>query len=126
AIAAYREELLEPEGKRKGAQTVARDFVAQFRLSTGLDIKLDHNLLIRGAKGGQTRAQVNAERSWLTDEEQGIIIRYICECGDRGFPLSHHRLREHVNEILRARLGSKFPPGGVGIKWTHWFAEKHS
>lgn len=126
AIAAYSEELLKPEGKRKGARTVARDFTVQYKLSTGRDIKLDHNLLIRGAKGGRTRAQANAARNLLTDEERKIVIQFICECGDRGFPLSHRRLHEHVTEILRARLGDKFPIGGVGVKWTHRFVEKYS
>jgi hypothetical protein len=37
--------------------------------------------------------------------------------------LSHRRLREHVNEILRARLGDTFP--GVGKHWSHRFVEKH-
>ncbi|KII85726.1 hypothetical protein PLICRDRAFT_145598, partial [Plicaturopsis crispa FD-325 SS-3] len=46
--------------------------------------------------------------------------------GNRGFPLSHRRLKEHVDEICRARLGSKFPATGVGKNWTHRFAEKHS
>lgn len=119
AIAAYSEELLKPEGKQKGARTVARDFAAQYKLSTDHDIKLDHNLLIRGAKGGRTRAQANATRSLLTDEERDIVICFICECGDRGFPLSHRRLREHVTEILKAGLGDKFPTSGVGVKWTH-------
>lgn len=58
--------------------------------------------------------EANATWSWLTDEESEVVINYIMECGNRGFPLSHRRLREHINEILQARLGDKFPLGGVG------------
>lgn len=49
-------------------------------------------------------------------EEMEVVIDYAIECGDRGFPLSHRHLQEHVNEILQARLGDKFPKGGVGQK----------
>ncbi|TFK41573.1 hypothetical protein BDQ12DRAFT_599493, partial [Crucibulum laeve] len=45
---------------------------------------------------------------------------------DRGFPLSHCRLKEHVDEICHAQLGSLFPETGVGQNWTHRFAVKHS
>jgi hypothetical protein len=58
--------------------------------------------------------------------ETGIVIKYIGELGNRGFPLSHHRLREHVNKILWTRLGDAFPAGGVCKQWTHCFMEKHS
>ncbi|KAG2053206.1 hypothetical protein BDR06DRAFT_886513, partial [Suillus hirtellus] len=43
-----------------------------------------------------------------------------------GFPLSHKQLKEHVNKILHARLGGKFPETGVGKNWTDRFMEKHS
>jgi hypothetical protein len=55
-----------------------------------------------------------------------VVIKYIAECGNRGFPLSHHRLKKHVNEILHTRLGDKFPIDRVGKKWTNWFVEKYS
>jgi hypothetical protein len=48
------------------------------------------------------------------------------ETGSMGFGLDHRRLKEHVDEICRARHGLKFPPTGVGKQWTHRFMEKHS
>jgi Tc5 transposase DNA-binding domain len=62
----------------------------------------------------------------ITAEEQEVVIKYIAECGNRGFPLSHRRLKEHVNKILRTQLGDKFPIGGVEKKWTNQFIEKYS
>lgn len=38
--------------------------------------------------------------------------------------MSHRHLKEHVDAILRARLGSDFPAEGVGKNWTS--LEKHS
>lgn len=40
--------------------------------------------------------------------------------------MSHRRLKEHVDEILRGRLGDDFPVNGVGKQWTHRFTEKYS
>lgn len=89
AICMYQDELQKPEGKRKGARTVAKDFVKLYKLETGHDMHIDHNLLIRGAAGHCTRAQANASQSHLTPEEATIVCDFIIECGKRGFPLSH-------------------------------------
>jgi Tc5 transposase-like DNA-binding protein len=97
-----------------------------YKLETGRDVKLNYNTLIRGARGGRSRAEANTARAWLTDGETGVIIAYIAELGNRGLPLSHRRLREHVNEVSSARLGTKFPEQGVGKQWTHRFIEKYS
>lgn len=128
AVEAYWNELVKPAGvKRRGAQTIAKDFTSLFRCETGKHITLDHSYLCCHApKTIRTKSKFNAAKSWLTMEEMEVVIDYAIECGDRGFPLSHHHLWEHVNEILQARLGDKFPKGGVGQKWTNWFVEKHS
>ncbi|KAF9027323.1 hypothetical protein BDZ89DRAFT_934562, partial [Hymenopellis radicata] len=55
-----------------------------------------------------------------------VVLAYIIEVGNQGFPLSHRRLKEHVDEILRGRLGHDFPENGVGKKWTQRFIRKHS
>jgi hypothetical protein len=39
--------------------------------------------------------------------------------------LSHRRLKEHVDQILHARLGDKFPAEGVGKQWTQHFVSDH-
>lgn len=126
AIAAYREELAKLVGKRKGSRKVAKDFIALCKLETGHNMRIDHLLLTRGGAGGCTCAQVNAACSNLTEEEENVVCEYIIECGKRGFPLNHKRLREHANEILLARLGEKCPVGGVGERWSNRFIDRHS
>ncbi|KZP11298.1 hypothetical protein FIBSPDRAFT_670600, partial [Athelia psychrophila] len=88
---------------------------------TGKDMKLCYLTLIRGAAGGRSRAAANATKSWGTHGKTDFVIEYIGELGNRGFPLSHCRLKEHIEEILCARLGDKFPTGGLGKQWTHRF-----
>ncbi|KAF9501087.1 hypothetical protein BDN71DRAFT_1380512 [Pleurotus eryngii] len=55
-----------------------------------------------------------------------MVIKFTVEMANRGFPLTHRRLKKHVDEICRAKLGDKFPEGGVGKNWTDRFLERHS
>jgi hypothetical protein len=127
AVAAYCTELKKPLGLKKwGARTICKDFESLNKHATGKDIKLSYSTLMRLAGGGKTRAQSNAEGCWLSDAEVDVVITFIGEIGNRGFPLSHRRLKEHVDSICRARLGDLFPVGGVGKNWTDRFVEKHS
>jgi len=66
------------------------------------------------------------EKAWLkSSEEAEKAVEYCLELGRRGFPLNHRRLKEHIEAIVQARLGDKFPSEGVGKNWTDRFAEKH-
>jgi hypothetical protein len=105
-------ELTKPKNKRKGARTVVNDFVLLYKRETGLDIKIDYGFLIRQANGCRTKAQANAAGSWLTPEETEVIIQYAHECSDRGFPFSHRRLKEHVDEIMWGKKCEWIP-----IRW---------
>ena len=90
-------------------------------------ITLVHSTLSNLTKGGRPRSQANfEEKSWITKEETEAIIAYTLEIAEWGHPLSQRRLKEHVDHILRARLGPKFPKDGVSINWVHHFMEKHS
>ncbi|KAE9403812.1 hypothetical protein BT96DRAFT_776851, partial [Gymnopus androsaceus JB14] len=93
---------------------------------TGKTIKLNHATIINHAKGKPTRAESNATKAWLTTKETNVVIAYIIEVANQGFPLSHRQLKEHVDEVLRLRLGARFPVTGVGKKWTQRFVRKHS
>lgn len=125
AVKAYLSELGKAPGlQRRGARTICRDFEEMNLQATGKRVQLSYSTLLRLAAGGKSLAEINAAKSWLTAEETEQVIAYIVELGNRGFPLSHRRLREHVDEICHAKLGAAFP--GVGKQWTHRFVEKHS
>ncbi|KIJ70358.1 hypothetical protein HYDPIDRAFT_78831 [Hydnomerulius pinastri MD-312] len=105
AVAAYQAELAKPSGEpKRSLRVVCQDREKEYLKETGQSITLNHNTLSNLAKGG-TR---------------------LIEMAKRGFPLSHRRLKEHVDEICCARLGSAFPKLGVGQNWTHRFVERHS
>jgi hypothetical protein len=110
----------------KGSRAIAEETRVKWRREHKQDLVINHQTIINHAAGMATHASTNAARGWLTEEEVEIVIAYIIELGRLGFPLSHRRLKEHVDEILRAKLGDAFPEGGVGKGWTHRFVEKHS
>ncbi|KAF9220513.1 hypothetical protein BS17DRAFT_660479, partial [Gyrodon lividus] len=87
----------------------------------GKQIELSHSMLIHLAGGRISKSQSNAQCSWLTDQEADVVLNYIIEMGDCGFPLNHHQLKEHVDKICHAQLGAQFPETGVGINLTHHF-----
>ncbi|KAH9165071.1 hypothetical protein EDB89DRAFT_1911699 [Lactarius sanguifluus] len=92
---------------------------------TQIQIHLDHNTLARLSNGGRSLTEANREKSWLTSEEQEIIVQFVIESARRGFPLSPKCLWEHTEYILRARLGDKFPEDGLGKNWPSRFIRKH-
>lgn len=128
AVEAYKEELARKALglESVGAKAVCERFTALYMAETGKTIKLNHTTIINHAKGKPTRAESKAPtKSWLTPGETDAVLAYIVEVANQGFPLSHRRLKEHVDEILRERL-EDFPVAGVGKKWTQRFVRKHS
>lgn len=125
AVNAYNLELKKPYHQRHGLRRVCLDFEKLNYEATGTYIKLSHATLRRLADGGKTSSEAQADRAWLTAAETDVVINFIIEMADRGFPLSHRRLKEHVDMLCRSRLGDAFPEKGVGINWTYKFAMKH-
>lgn len=72
------------------------------------------------------RSESNADKSWLKKEEATEVIKFAVEVGEWGHGFSHCRLKEHVNAIVQARVGPKFPEAAVGQQWTYRFLKKHS
>lgn len=124
AISMYNEEKKKDSGQ--GLRAVCTEVERQCYEETGKQTKIDKSTLQRRANGGRSIADFNAEKGWLTQEEADIVVTYALELADRGFPLSQRRIKEHVDQICRARYGNQFPATGVGKQWTSRFVEKHS
>ncbi|KAE9403380.1 hypothetical protein BT96DRAFT_753483, partial [Gymnopus androsaceus JB14] len=105
---------------------VCKEVAAEYRQETGKVVEINHTTVWNLLKGGRYSAEFNAEKSWLTSEETKAVINYALELASWGHPLDHRRLKEHVDEICRSRLGSKFPEKGVGKRWTYRFVARHS
>jgi hypothetical protein len=119
------EQQVQGNEKKMGYRKVCEKVEEDHRKETGHTVKLNHNTLANHVKGGKSLTQFNAEKAWLTETETKVVINYTVEYGDHGFPLSHCRLKEHVDSILHARLHEKFPETGVGHNWTQRFITAH-
>ncbi|PBK69892.1 hypothetical protein ARMSODRAFT_956698 [Armillaria solidipes] len=108
AIALYQQEQQKPvHEKRKGLRTI-----------------LNHNTLRNLANGGRSKADFNATKAWLTQAEEKNIVGIVKEYGEWGFPVTHRRLKELVDEVCRTRLGDKFLGPPLGIK-TGWCSQSY-
>ncbi|TFY67238.1 hypothetical protein EVJ58_g1758 [Rhodofomes roseus] len=112
--------------RRKGARAICTEVEAECYETTNCHVKLSRSTLLRLAKGGRSITDFNAEKSWLNADETEAIISYAVELAKRGFPLSHRRIREHAEEIIRGRQGDALPESGLGKRWSDRFVEKHS
>jgi len=76
--------------------------------------------------GVRSLIEFNREKAWLLPGEEKIILDFILKLASRGWLLSKQRTRDHINRICQARLGAKFPEGGVGECWVDRFLGCHN
>lgn len=127
AVALYElEQSLPPPHTPLGLRPVCALVEAQFHEETKnkYNLTLNHTTLGRLVNGGKTIHQSNAAKEWLLPEEKEQFILALLELASWGHPCSYTQMRELVNPVLRARLGDKFPKGGVGKEWPYRFVEK--
>ena len=85
AVAAYRLEQgrkllkLRP---RRGLHRICIELQETCFVETGNHVKLSHMMLKRLVGGGKTHQQANADRRWLGDGEEDIVIAFITEMAD--------------------------------------------
>jgi hypothetical protein len=126
-LQAYLTELKNPNHRaRRGLHKICRDFENLYFNETGVKISLSHATLARLSDGGHTCLEAQEHRRWLTNIEEDVVVDFLLEMGQLGWPENHRRIREHVNLIANARLGQKFPNEGVGKNWTARFMQRHS
>ena len=56
----------------------------------------------QGGKNAGLQAKSNAKKSWLTEKEVNVIIKFVTKVANQGHGLSLWRLEEQENEILQA------------------------
>jgi hypothetical protein len=78
---------------------LAKTIEDKHRRQTGKDVTIAPSTVLRVAKGGQLKSVVNAEKGWLLETEATTVINFVVEMAVRGFPLTHQRLKEHIDHI---------------------------
>ncbi|KAF8147535.1 hypothetical protein K438DRAFT_1626108 [Mycena galopus ATCC 62051] len=102
ALGRYHEErarILAPKERRKGVRQICRMVEQEYTDATGQSMCLSSSTLNRLVNGNTTRTASNAAKGWLLDEEVETVICYAIEVASRGFPLSHGRLKNCVDDI---------------------------
>jgi hypothetical protein len=110
--------------KKKSSRQICKDTSDAHFAETGVHIPLDHNTLVRHAKGGLTLTQSNRKKGWLVAEEEDRVVQFAVEIAQRGFPLSPQRLKDHAEAVIHHRMGKDFP--GLGRDWGNRFITKHN
>ena len=74
--------------------------------------------------GRRTSKEANDDMSWFTPEEDQVLIRFLMEIAEHGFPGTKRYLRECVNAFIRAKKVD--PTFFVGINWVDCWPEHHN
>ncbi len=112
--------------KHKSLQNICDEVQAECYEKTKKHISLATSTVSDRAHGKRSIQEFNEQKRWLQADEEEIIVDFAIDCALRGFPLNHHRLKEHVDAVCRARGVIDFPGDGVGHEWTYRFVERHS
>ncbi|KIL57454.1 hypothetical protein M378DRAFT_16238 [Amanita muscaria Koide BX008] len=106
AVNRYCAELEKPAEDRRGARRICEEVEIEHKNETGRYTHLNHATIIRHANGGKLLCKFNAEKCWLSGEEEEEVVLAFAE------------------ETAVARLGPTFK--GVGEGWTDRFILRHS
>lgn len=109
--------------KRKGMLWICMEMSKRCWEEDNVEIHLDKQTLSRRLQGTKNQAKSNAEKGWLSEEEEEVIVDFAISVANQGFPLSRKRIQEHVEELCRAHHGSSFK--GLGGTWVKRFVARH-
>jgi hypothetical protein len=90
AIDAYCAELAKDECACKGVHTIAHEF----------GIPNQYCTIANRAKGHRSAAEFGEECQKVTAAEEVILVNFILESVDWGFPMTHTQIEEYANLIL--------------------------
>ena len=74
--------------------------------------------------GRRTRMEANDDMAWFTPEEDQVLIGFLKEIAEHGFPDTKRYLRECFNALLREKKVDSTL--SVGINWVDCWLEHHN
>lgn len=84
---------------------------------------ISKSTLQRRTNGGQSIQEFNASKQKLTPAEEHVLVNFILESANRGFPLDHKAIQHHANAIRESRLGGDCEK--CGKAWVSRFLDRH-
>ncbi|TFK17150.1 hypothetical protein FA15DRAFT_547809, partial [Coprinopsis marcescibilis] len=115
AAGLYLAEASKPKKDQQSSRNIAKDLEDRHFKETGHQFKLWHQTIIERSRGRRSQLEYASDHKILTPEEREVVLGYLTQSANQGFPLTHSRLKDVVDDILQARLGNEYP--GVGQKY---------
>ena len=92
------------------------DVAAEFNVSA--------STLRRRVNGiGMSMTEFNAKKQKLTVTEEKVLVTFILNSAQVGFPMAHKGIEQNANTILQAKHGSDYE--SVGKQWVFNFLSRH-
>ncbi|PPQ90672.1 hypothetical protein CVT25_004665, partial [Psilocybe cyanescens] len=77
----------------------------------------------REKKSIQDVALKFSKKQKLTVTEETVLVTFILESANIGFPLSHQQIKQYANAVLESKNGAGYKP--VGKRWVFNFMDRH-
>ncbi len=113
AAEVYLEEQEKPKKERRGLRKIAEV----------CGIKERWRSIGRLVKGGKTMNEFNISKQKLSPPEEHVLVVFLNESAQRGFPLNHCGIEMYANAVLQKRQGPDFE--SVGNSWVFNFLTRH-
>lgn len=117
------------ERLNKAAQEYKADQLNTSRKPRGLRVfanKYDVPMksLSRRVNGKRTQEEYTVSLQKLSPAKEQVLVDFIIESADRGFPLNQNQIVHYANAIVQEVEGDECPP--LGVTWISGFRDQHS
>ena len=112
AVEDYRAEQSKPE-PRKGVRVIAKEH----------GIEKLYKTIINRYNNGRSNQEAHEDQQKLTAAEEAVLVDFLEQSADRGFPQSRHNITQYANLICQNRLGPDCE--GLGNTWVTRFLDRH-
>jgi hypothetical protein len=113
AVAAYALEKEKPKNEQKGTRQIAELY----------GIPEQYKTIGNRYNGMQSIGEAHQDQQKLTSAEEEVLVQFLEESADRGFPQTIPEIEIMANLIRKGRLGPNC--ADVGGSWCHCFLERH-
>jgi hypothetical protein len=112
AVEAYRAEL-KKTGPQKGVRTIAKEH----------DIEKCYKTILNRYNNMRSTQDAHEDQQKLTAAEEAVVVDFLEQSADRGFPQSRHNITQYANLIRNNRLGEDCEK--IGDTWVGRFLQRH-
>ena len=113
AVNAYHQEQALPANMRRGARKIAEDF----------GIPKQWQTIFNRYNGGRSMQEAHEAQQNLTPAEEGILVDFLNQSAEQGFPQPHKSIEALATLLRKARLGDNCDT--LGESWVHRFLDRH-